>query len=93
MNSNITALQTIVEALQNNDYITSVNDIYENGKVIGYTINFSKSGKVTIYHGQDGKDGQDGKPGQDGTDGIDGVDGKMMIRKSSILAGLIGSER
>ena len=48
MNSNIVALQTIVDALQNNDYVTGVTPIYENGKVIGYTISFSKSGDVAI---------------------------------------------
>ena len=57
VNSNLSALQTIVSALQNNDYVTSVTPLLENGKEIGYRINFSKSGAVTIYHGQDGKDG------------------------------------
>ena len=73
--SNVEALQTIVNALQNNDCVTGVKPIYEDGKVIGYTISFSKSGDVVIYHGQDGKDGVDGAPGQDGTDGEDGKDG------------------
>lgn len=57
MNQNITALQQILEALQNNDYVTSVQQIVEDGKTIGYTIYFSKSSAVTIYHGMDGKDG------------------------------------
>lgn len=57
MNTNISSLQTIVSALQNNDYVTNVSPIKENGKEIGYTIAFSKSGSVTIYHGNDGKDG------------------------------------
>ena len=75
MNSNIEALQVIVNALQNNDYVTGVSPIYEGGKEIGYVITFSKSGSVTIYHGQDGKDGQNGAPGKDGEDGEDGKDG------------------
>lgn len=57
MNQNITAMQQILEALQNNDYITSVQQIVEDGKTIGYTIYFSKSSAVTIYHGMDGKEG------------------------------------
>ena len=61
MNTNISALQTIVEALQNNDYITGVTPITENGVIIGYTITFAKSAPITIYHGEDGKDGADGK--------------------------------
>lgn len=66
MNTNITSLQSIVEALQNKDYVTSVAPITEDGKTIGYTITFSKSGAVTIYHGKDGKDGQNGANGKDG---------------------------
>ena len=72
MNANIEALQVIVNALQNNDYITSITPIYEGGKEVGYIINFTKSGKVTIYHGQDGKDGANGSNGTNGTDGVDG---------------------
>ena len=60
MNTNITSLKTIVDALQKNDYVTSVSPISENGKEIGYFINFSKSGSITIYHGKDGVDGKDG---------------------------------
>ena len=69
MNTNIQSLQAIVTALQNNDYVTNVAPIKENGKDIGYTISFSKSGSVTIYHGADGKDGSNGKDGADGKDG------------------------
>lgn len=64
MNNNISSLQTIVSALQNNDYVTSVTS-----KSDGYTINFSKSGPVTIYHGKDGVNGKDGKDGLNGKDG------------------------
>ena len=54
VNTNISAMQTIVNALQNNDYVTSVTTITENGEVIGYTITFAKSQPITIYHGKDG---------------------------------------
>lgn len=57
MNTNISALQAIVTALQNNDYVTSVVPINQNGVEVDYVITFSKSGTITIYHGKDGKDG------------------------------------
>ena len=71
MNTNISSLQTIVTALQNNDYVTGVTPITENGKTIGYTITFAKAQSITIYHGKDGQNGADGKDGQDGADGKD----------------------
>lgn len=75
INANLVALQAIVEALQNNDYVTSITPITENRIEIGYVINFSKSLPVTIYHGKDGTDGADGKDGADGANGKDGLDG------------------
>ena len=69
MNTNITSLQTIVDVLQSNDFITGIVEIKKNGEVIGYTITFGKHAPITIYHGQDGKDGADGKDGQDGQNG------------------------
>ena len=59
-NTNLSALQTIVTALQNNDYITSVDPLTEDGKVVGYTIKFAKSNPIVIYNGKDGADGVDG---------------------------------
>ena len=69
MNTNITSLQTIVDVLQSNDYITGIVEIKRDGVVIGYTITFGKHDPITIYHGQDGKDGQNGADGKDGQDG------------------------
>ena len=76
MNTNITSLQTIVDVLQSNDFITGVVEIKKDGEVIGYTITFGKHDPITIYHGQDGKDGQNGADGKDGQDGQNGADGK-----------------
>lgn len=75
MNTNITSLQTIIIALQNNDYVTNIAPIKEGDHEIGYTITFSKSGSITIYHGKDGENGKDGVNGADGKDGLDGQDG------------------
>lgn len=69
MNTNITSLQTIIIALQNNDYVTNITPIKEGSKEIGYTITFAKSGSITIYHGRDGENGKDGVNGTDAKDG------------------------
>ena len=75
LNTTLSALQAIIAAIQENDYVTGITPIIENGITTGYTIHFSKSGPVDIYHGKNGADGSDGKDGQDGTPGQDGKDG------------------
>lgn len=60
MNTNISSLQTIVTALQNNDYITEVIPVMQDGKEIGYTISFGKNNPITIYHGENRQPGDDG---------------------------------
>ncbi len=57
MNKDISALQTAVKALEDKDYVSSVETIIEEGEEVGYRINFTKSGSITIYHGKDGADG------------------------------------
>lgn len=70
-NTNLSSLQAIVTALQNNDYITSVDPLTEEGKVIGYTIKFAKSNPIVIYNGKDGADGNTPVIGvKEDTDGI-----------------------
>lgn len=73
MNTNISSLQTLINALQNNDYVTGVTPITKDGETIGYTITFTKSKPITIYHGEDGKAGVNGTDGQDGHTPIIGV--------------------
>ncbi len=63
MNTNIEALQTLVDALEKRDYVTNVSEVRSNGEVIGYTISFAYSDTITIYHGKDGANGADGKDG------------------------------
>lgn len=60
MNTNISSMQTILNALQERDYITSVTPIKEGDAVIGYTINFAINDPITIYHGKNGAAGKDG---------------------------------
>lgn len=74
-NDNISALRTIVAAVEDNDYVEDVKPVSDNGVLVGYEITFSKNGKVTVYNGRDGRDGADGKDGEDGKDGADGKDG------------------
>ena len=70
-NTNLSSLQAIVTALQNYDYITSVDPLTENGKVVGYTIKFAKSNPIVIYNGKDGADGNTPSIGiKKDTDGI-----------------------
>lgn len=54
INTSITGLQTLVGAMSAGDYITSISEIKEGDKVIGYTIEFAKAEPITIYNGQDG---------------------------------------
>lgn len=63
MNTNISSLQFIVNALQKNDYITNVSPVRKDGEEIGYTITFAYGDTITIYHGTNGKDGANGKDG------------------------------
>ena len=53
MNTNIESLQTIVSALQSNDYITSIVEIKKDGIVIGYSITFANhdAPSVRTWHG------------------------------------------
>ena len=75
MNTNISALQTLVSVILTNDYIISIAPITKDGQEIGYVITFAIHEPITIYHGQNGQDGADGKDGTDGKDGENGKDG------------------
>lgn len=63
MNGNISSLQKLVQALQDNNSITKVTPIKEGEKVIGYTISFTKGEPITIYHGEKGEQGDKGDDG------------------------------
>ena len=89
LNTNIEAIQTILTAIQQRDYVTEVMKIMEGGVEVGYNITFAKAGTVTIYHGTDGSEGSTPKIGvkkaSDGgyywtSDGewLTGEDGEMI---------------
>ena len=63
LNSNVEAIQVILTAIQQNDYVTEVMKIMEDGVEVGYSITFAKGGTVNIYHGSDGADGSAPKIG------------------------------
>ena len=94
-NTNIIALQSIVTALQNNDFVTGITQIQENGKVIGYTISFSKSNNITIYHGNNGEDGKTPKMGvKKHDDGIYywTVDGEWLLDSENNKVKAVGED-
>ena len=63
LNTNIESIQTILQALQTNDYVADITKIMEDGVEVGYSITFAKGGTVTIYHGTSGEDGSTPKIG------------------------------
>ena len=60
INGQITSLQNIFSALEDNDYVTSVGELADG---TGYVINFVKSGAITIKNGVKGETGATGIPG------------------------------
>lgn len=60
MNSEISSISTIVNAIQNNVFVKSVKQTED-----GYIIEFSDGKTATISNGKDGAPGQDGAPGKD----------------------------
>ena len=78
MNTNISSLQSIVQALQANDSVKSVT-ILPDGE--GYTISFVSGKTINIYNGRNGTNGSDGKDGKDGRDGKNGVTPVISVKK------------
>ncbi|MBR6054261.1 MAG: hypothetical protein IKP46_02860 [Bacteroidales bacterium] len=84
LNENIVSLQSVVEALRANDYLTEVHEAVdlESGDVIGYELVFANSGSHKIYHGKKGTEGQPLAIGIDrDTDGLYywTLDGEWLI--------------
>ena len=53
-NTTINALYTTIKALEQNDHINGIDEIKENGVVVGYVISFTSGYYVNVYNGQDG---------------------------------------
>lgn len=73
LNSTLSGLATTVDALKAQDRIVSVTELADKS---GWVVEFSQTGKITIYNGKNGIDGKDGKDGTNGTDGTNGQDGE-----------------
>lgn len=58
MNSDISSIQSIVDAINARDYIVKVEELADKS---GYTITFAKGNTVTIKHGTNGINGTNGK--------------------------------
>ena len=100
VNTNIASLQTIIDVMQDNDYVDSITPIVENGVTIGYEIVFTQSGSVKIYHGEKGETGATGhspvvgvKQAEDGR-WYWTIDGEWMVNAEGkkILAEAIDGE-
>ncbi len=66
LNSNVVALQTLVEAQNDNAMISSINAIEQNGIIVGYSIALTNGKTISLYNGANGKNGVDGQDGIDG---------------------------
>ena len=62
INSDIESLRTIVTALEQNDGIVSIDEVIEEGSVVGYRINLKSGSFFTIYNGKPGSPGRDADP-------------------------------
>jgi hypothetical protein len=74
VNSNISALQGLVSALQSHRFITDVTE-FTTPAPGGWIISFNTGTPLTITNGAKGDKGDKGDDGVDGQDGQDGQDG------------------
>ena len=55
LNSDLSALRSLVTALENQDMVTGITELRVGSSVVGYRINFVEHDPVTIQNGEDGK--------------------------------------
>ncbi len=60
LNANVSSLQSLVNALENQDYIADVVPLVKDGAEIGYTIVFAKGDPIIIYHASGAGGSSDG---------------------------------
>lgn len=58
LESEVEFLQSAVATLQGNDYLIGIEEIKQEGVVIGYKFTFKQAGEVIVYSGTKGDDGQ-----------------------------------
>lgn len=78
INGQISALQGIVSAMENKDFVTGVTPIMGGTEEVGYTITFTQSKPITIMHGKDGAKGDKGDQGVAGKDAVTPIIGVKL---------------
>lgn len=70
INSNLSSLREIVEAIQERDYVKDVIPVYGGSDCVGYSITFSGRDPITLFNGKNGTDAKTPvigiKKGEDG---------------------------
>ena len=93
VNTDISSLQSLVEALEDNDYVTGVTPLADGS---GYEITFSKSGKIIVKHGEKGDTGDTGAQGPKGDTGAAGPAGPQgpaaTVTVGSVVTGAPGTQ-
>ena len=51
INTNVNSIQSLVDAIYENDVITSITPLIEDDKEVGYTFSFAKNQPISIYYG------------------------------------------
>jgi len=54
LNTDITNIRSLITAMENSDFITSITPVMDGGKEIGYTLTFKSGSPITILHGKEG---------------------------------------
>ena len=79
MNSNLTALTELINAMTMGDVIVGVTPIKDNGVEIGWQILLKDREPVVIYHGKNGAAGADGKDGRGVRDAQINSSGELVL--------------
>jgi len=79
INTTTAAIGEIIDDIDN-DMITRIDEIMEEGACIGYSIVYQNGRTVCVYHGTDGEKGPDG---DDGHNGKNGHSPMISIRQSA----------
>ena len=61
LNTNLSALNAIVEATLANDYIESVQPFMKDGVEVGYVLSLTQGDEIVIYHGVNAENGKNGE--------------------------------
>jgi hypothetical protein len=78
-NTEIAALSQLAQQYSAGSAVTSVDEIKDGDKTVGYKISFDNGTSINVMYGQDGADGRDGVDGADGHIGTDAVDGHSPV--------------